>query len=83
VFAGAWLAQRPGYNHGKVETLGLVLGIAAEGLLAVGGYIGGALVFAYGVRVVKRPDAPLRDALVPGRLDPEAGASIRTNRTEV
>src|SRR5919202_3454822 len=20
VFAGAWLAQRPGYNHGKVET---------------------------------------------------------------
>src|SRR3954447_16014338 len=93
VFAGAWLAQRPGYNHGKIETLGLVLGIAAEGLLVIGGYIGGALVFAYGVRVVKRPDAPLADALVPGRLEPAAGAhdaatpaaagtSTQTNRTE-
>jgi uncharacterized membrane protein len=83
VFAGAWLAQRPGYNHGKVETLGLVLGLAAEGLLAIGGYIGGALVFAYGVRVVKRSDAPLRDALVPGRLEPGTGASNETSRTEV
>ncbi len=68
VFAGAWLAQRPGYVHGKVETLGLALGLAAEALLAVGGYIGGTLVFAYGIRVVKRPDAPIGDALVPGRL---------------
>ena len=68
VFAGAWLAQRPGYVDGEVTTLGLALGLAAEALLAIGGYIGGALVFAYGVRVIKRPDAPLRDALVPGRL---------------
>ena len=70
VFAGAWLAQRPGYNHGKIETLGLVLGLAAEALLALGGYIGGALVFAYGVRVVKRTDAPIAEALIPGRLGP-------------
>jgi hypothetical protein len=28
VFAGAWLAQRPGYVHGRIETLGLVLGVA-------------------------------------------------------
>src|SRR6266480_5967509 len=72
VFAGAWLAQRPGYVHGKVETLGLALGLAAEALLAVGGYIGGTLVFAYGIRVVKRPDAPIGDALVPGRLASDA-----------
>lgn len=72
VFAGAWLAQRPGYNHGKIETLGLVLGLAAEALLALGGYIGGALVFAYGVRVIKRPDAPIAEALIPGRLAPES-----------
>src|SRR5947209_5455305 len=72
VFAGAWLAQRPGYVHGKIETLGLALGLAAEALLAIGGYIGGTLVFAYGVRVVKRPDAPIAEALIPGRLAPDA-----------
>jgi uncharacterized membrane protein len=69
LFAGTWLAQRPGYVHGKVETLGLALGIAAEVVLTLGGYIGGTLVFAYGVRVVGRRDARPADALIPGRLD--------------
>jgi uncharacterized membrane protein len=73
VFAGAWLAQRPGYLDDQVESLGLALGLAAEALLAVGGYIGGTLVFIYGVRVVQRPNAPLADALVPGRLKPDQG----------
>lgn len=82
VFAGAWLAQRPGYVDGEVTTLGLALGLAAEALLTIGGYIGGALVFAYGVRVVGRPNAPLRDALVPGRLEPADGAR-QSNATEV
>lgn len=87
VFAGAWLAQRPGYLDDQVESLGLALGIAGEALLAAGGYIGGTLVFIYGVRVVERPDAPLADALVPGRLKPDHGepsAAPRppSNRTE-
>src|SRR5256714_1065534 len=46
VFAGAWLAQRPGYDHGKIETLGLALGLAAEALLALGlgiAYVGVAV----------------------------------------
>jgi uncharacterized membrane protein len=72
VFAGAWLAQRPGYVHGEIETLGLILGLAAEALLTLGGYLGGALVFAYGVRVLKRPEAPIAEALVPGRLAVES-----------
>jgi len=78
VFAGTWLAQRPGYNHSRIETLGLALGLVAEGLLAAGGYIGGALVFAYGVRVVKRPNAAIADALVPGRLEPGAALDAAT-----
>jgi uncharacterized membrane protein len=73
VFAGAWLAQRPGYLDDQIESLGLALGLVAEGLLAAGGYIGGTLVFIYGVRVVQRPDAPLADALVPGRATPAQG----------
>jgi hypothetical protein len=57
-----------------VETLALVLGLVAEGLLAAGGFIGGTIVFVYGVRVLKRPEVPLADALVPGRA--ERGQSV-------
>jgi uncharacterized membrane protein len=74
-FAGAWLAQRPGYVHGRVETLGLVVGLGAEALLTLGGYLGGTLVFAYAVRVVNRPEAPIKDAVVPGRLSPVKAGS--------
>jgi uncharacterized membrane protein len=66
LFALTFIAHLDGYDDGQVETLPLVLGIAAETLLATGGFIGGSLVFVYGVRVLKRPDTPVRDALVPG-----------------
>lgn len=71
-FAGAWVAQRPGYDDGSVTTLGLGLGLAAFGLLVLGGTLGGALAYVYGVRVVKQ-DVPVADALIPGRLS-EQGA---------
>jgi uncharacterized membrane protein len=74
VFAATWLAQRPGYDDGEVTTLGLVLGLAAFGLLILGGTLGGALAYVYGVRVVKR-DVSVADALIPGRLD--EGSSAR------
>src|SRR3954468_18353722 len=45
VFALAFVAQLDGYDHGEIKTLGLILGLAAEALLAAGGYIGGTLVF--------------------------------------
>jgi Predicted membrane protein (DUF2231) len=63
LFVLTWLAQRPGYNDDEVRTLALVLGIAAEALLAVGGNIGGANVFVYGIRVLGRPDTPWRKRL--------------------
>ncbi|MEA2143374.1 MAG: hypothetical protein QOI64_1804 [Solirubrobacteraceae bacterium] len=72
LFAGTWLAQRPGYLDGEVTTLGLILGVAAFGLLVIGGTLGGALAYVYGVRVVKR-DVPLTDALIPGRLEEPSG----------
>lgn len=65
LFALTWLAQRPGYNHDEVRTLALVLGIVAEALLALGGNIGGANVFVYGIRVLKREDTPVAMALSP------------------
>jgi uncharacterized membrane protein len=69
VFALAFLVQLDGYDDGQVESLALVLGLAAEGLLTAGGYIGGTLVFHYGVRVLKRSETQVADALVPGRAD--------------
>jgi uncharacterized membrane protein len=72
LFALTWLAQRPGYNDAEIRALGLVLGLIAEGTLAAGGFIGGTIVFVYGKRVLKRPDTPVTDALIPGRSEPEA-----------
>lgn len=77
VFAAAFVSQLDGYDHGDIETLGLIFGLVAEALLVAGGFIGGSIVFVYGVRVLKRPETPLRDALVPGRAEsaPQADPS--------
>ena len=72
LFAATWLAQRPGYLDGEVTALGLILGVAAFGLLVIGGTLGGALAYVYGVRVVKQ-DVALADALIPGRLEEPSG----------
>jgi uncharacterized membrane protein len=72
LFAAAFVGQLDGYDHGRVDTLGLVFGLGAEALLAAGGFIGGTIVFVYGNRVLKQPETPIRDALVPGRTNPES-----------
>lgn len=69
VFALTFIAQLDGYDDGTIESLALILGLVAEALLAAGGFIGGTIVFVYGVRVLKRPDTPVADALVPGRAE--------------
>jgi uncharacterized membrane protein len=79
LFAGTWLAQRQGFLDGEVTTLGLILGVAAIGMLTIGGTLGGALAYVYGVRVVKK-DVPVADALIPGRLD-ESSSGGRTDWT--
>ena len=79
LFALTWLAQRPGYDDDEIRTLALVLGIAAEALLAIGSNIGGANVFVYGIRVLKRADTPVSKALNPLGLppdDPRAGDDL-------
>jgi uncharacterized membrane protein len=82
LFAATWLAQRQGYLDGEVTTLGLILGIAAFAVLAVGGTLGGALAYVYGVRVVDQ-NVPIADALIPGRLEETpARAAGRGGRTD-
>jgi uncharacterized membrane protein len=47
----AWLQHR-GYQRGEVTTGGLVFSLLGVVVLAVGGWLGGAIVFVHGVRVL-------------------------------
>jgi len=81
LFAGTWLLQRPGYVHGTLKTSAWILAIAAEALLAIGGYLGGTIVFAYGHRVTGDRDRPVnvKDALIP-TMRPEDRGPIDASR---
>jgi uncharacterized membrane protein len=65
LFALTWLSARPGYIHGHVITRSWVLALVAEAVLAIGGYVGGTIVFVYGERVVGNREIPVGDALRP------------------
>jgi hypothetical protein len=67
LFVLTWLIQRPGYNHATIKTGAWIVGLAAEIVLLAGGYLGGAIVFVYGERVLKQPTTPIAAALIPGR----------------
>jgi uncharacterized membrane protein len=69
LFALTWAAQLDGYKDDEIKTLALALGLGAETLLTLGGYIGGSIVFVYGMRVVGRRETPVEDALIPGRIE--------------
>ena len=62
----AWL-QHPGYQHGDVTAGGLGFSVGGMVALTAGGWLGGALVFVHGVRVLaagaprdERPREPSR-----------------------
>jgi uncharacterized membrane protein len=69
LFALTWIVQLDGYKDDVVKTGAWILGLGGEALLTAGGSIGGTIVFVYGVRVLKRRDARVSDALVPGRAE--------------
>jgi uncharacterized membrane protein len=77
LFALTFVAQLDGYDDGAIETLALVLGLFALATLATGGYIGGTMVYVYGVRVLKREDVSVTDALIPGRSEPRDEAASK------
>ena len=70
LFAATWIAQLGGYKDDAVRGLALVLGLLAFAALAVGGNVGGANVFVYGIRVLKREDVPVAKALSPLGIEP-------------
>jgi uncharacterized membrane protein len=67
----AWL-QYDGYRDGDVTTGGLVFSLAGLVALTAGGWLGGAIVFVHGVRVLAAEDGDRRDE--------PAGSQITTGR---
>jgi uncharacterized membrane protein len=59
---GAW-RQHPGYKHGTVTTGGLVLTLCGVAVLTLGGWLGGALVFVHGTRVLGAEERSIAEAV--------------------
>jgi uncharacterized membrane protein len=53
------------YADGEVGGLAYVLTLLGFGLLTLGGWLGGAIVFAYGMRVLALEEEPARQAASP------------------
>jgi uncharacterized membrane protein len=60
----AWLQHR-GYQGGTVTTGGLVFSLAGLAALTAGGWLGGALVFVHGVRVLPAAEGHDDDNEIP------------------
>jgi uncharacterized membrane protein len=69
MFAWTFTLQLAGYSSGRIIMSAWTVGVISWVLLIAGGYLGGALTFVYGVRVLKHPQTAMADALIPGRAD--------------
>jgi uncharacterized membrane protein len=64
-FLVAALAGYDGYGDGDVTGAAFVLTLAGFGLLTLGGWLGGTIVFVHGMRVLNLVDEPTKRAAAP------------------
>jgi uncharacterized membrane protein len=64
-FLIAALLGHSGYTHGAVETGPFILTLVGFAFLTLGGWLGGAIVFVHGMRVLDLPDEPPARAASP------------------
>jgi uncharacterized membrane protein len=64
-FLIAALVGHGGYTHGAVETGPFILTLVGFGFLTLGGWLGGAVVFTHGMRVLQLADEPPARAVAP------------------
>ena len=66
VFFGlAALFGHDNYVSGNVDAAGLILTLIGFGILTVGGWLGGAVVFVHGMRVLSLVEEPVERAIAP------------------
>jgi uncharacterized membrane protein len=65
-FLAAALIGHAGYDDGVVSAASFVVTLVGFALLTMGGWLGGAVVFVHGMRVLKLLELPWRRAIVPG-----------------
>jgi len=59
------------YVNGNVTALPFVLTLLAFATLAIGGWLGGTIVYVHGMRVLELQDEPTRRAVTPGHEEKE------------
>jgi hypothetical protein len=64
-FLIAALVGHSGYTHGAVEAGPFVLTLVGFAFLTLGGWLGGAVVFVHGMRVLSLVDEPPERAVAP------------------
>jgi uncharacterized membrane protein len=64
-FLIAALVGHSGYTHGAVDAGPFVLTLVGFGFLTVGGWLGGAVVYVHGMRVLSLVDEPPARAMAP------------------
>ncbi|MBW3665890.1 MAG: DUF2231 domain-containing protein [Actinobacteria bacterium] len=74
LFLVAAVLLYPGYVDGDVPTSAAVTTVVAFAVLTAGGWVGGALAYVHGIRVLNEPNASLDQALRPRA--PEHGANL-------
>jgi uncharacterized membrane protein len=71
LFAAAAVVGYSGYDDGDIGVGALALVLSGFAALTVGGWLGGAIVFVHGMRVLSLPDEPTASAISPGGEDKE------------
>lgn len=72
LFLAALLAGRADYSAGALGAGPLAITLVGLGVLTLGGWLGGTIVFVYGMRVLGLEKAPALAAVVPGGPDEDA-----------
>ena len=71
-FGLAAILGHDGYADGDVPGGPLVLTLIGFGLLTLGGWLGGSVVYVHGMRVLSLAEEPTRRAVTPGHPEKEA-----------
>lgn len=63
VFLVAGALMKSGYNTGEISPLAAIVTLIGWAVLLFGGWVGGAIVFVYGMRVLNKPETPTSEAI--------------------